>query len=558
MITLLIFSAVYSLVHTGLTPFSGTIYGGQYFVFRIFPQLVAGIVLIYAQSILSAMFRTMPFARLASDSFSDRDGAVFENLYLKSFLFPQLIGGWGVKFPILVTWLTAFTLPLQSSLFTVVYVDDAWKWATVQGVAWTLVVLYILLFASAVIGLFFWAGVDITGLLWDPRSLADIIVMISDSNIALDYMGTQLAGTRDRLRFALRRRRSDMLGYWTWKDGRPGLWYTLGNSLDRDEALPAAEDPAEQNIKIERDGGISYGAADPDAAEHQAQARYRYLPWCLRSNQLLYFIITAFVLLVALLVVSFLPSTQITGGFLPWLSAAPGPGAFSAADFLYSFLPSLLGLIMFLLFQALELSLRILQPWAALASVNGASAEETILADYAACVPIQSTIHALRNRHWRLAAMSFLSMLFLLLPVLGGGVFMALTQPDGEVRMFPNMPAYAIILALLLLYFIALVAMLPGRHAFRLPHAVTCLAEMISFLANDELLGDRAFKNCRSKPELLARLGVGRGPRESRPRWMLALGNSSTDRVLGVRRVRRFTERRIRKSQIRRRDGPRV
>ncbi len=59
-----------------------------------------------------------------------------------------------------------------------------------------------------------------------------------------------------------------------------------------------------------------------------AQVRFRYLPWCMRNNQMLYFIVTGVVLLVAVLVVSFVPSTDIRRGFPPGVPPAPVAGAF--------------------------------------------------------------------------------------------------------------------------------------------------------------------------------------------------------------------------------------
>ncbi|KAK3939414.1 hypothetical protein QBC46DRAFT_148630 [Diplogelasinospora grovesii] len=585
MIAALMFCAVYSELHGSLCNYVG-IYGGRYFLFRMLPQLLAAVLLLYSQLVMAAISRITPFVRLASEEREERAGSLFQDLYLRTFLWPRLAGTWDMWMPALATWLANFTLPLQSSLFTVVYVGDGvWRWATVQGVAWTLVALYLALLVSTAVVWRYWAGMQTTGLLWDPTCLADIIVMVSDTNTADDYRGTQMAGTRDGIRFALRRRADDKLGYWTWRDGRPGFWYAIGNTMENTSHVPfpdqltgkgmerfqAAKAPA---VVRGPDGG--YYAAEPDqidledAARSSQQARYRYLPWCLRDSQLLFFAAAAFVLLLALFLVSFLPSTRVTGGFLPLLSSAPGPGAFSPADFLYSFLPSLLGTVMFLLFQSLDMNLRILQPWAALSDPRrgGARAEHSLLADYAACAPIQSTLHALRNRHWRVAVTSFLSTLFVLIPILAGGMFMALTPRDGQVRMFPNVPAFAVVLTLLVLYFLALVSMLPARSAFRLPHAVTCLAEIISFLVNDDLLNDLTFKQViggaeeQGREAMLAKMGLHHGTPETQPRWVFGFGLNSelsgagvedTQNTLGVRQARKFTEKRkVRKSQIRR------
>ena len=548
MIAALIACAVSSQMKHGLTPYAGTIHGGQYFVFRMLPQLLAAVIFSYSQFVVTTMFRIRPFVLLASDDPGVREGALFQDLYPTTFLWPQLLGGWGTWLPILTTWLIGITLPLQSSLFTVILVDGAWVWATVQGVAWTLVALYVTLLAAMAIAMLSWSRITETGLLWDPRSIADTVVAISETNTAADYYGTQLAGTRDRLRFALRRRHGDRLGYWTWRDGRPEFWYGLGHWMgaEKSSAFPDNYERLSGNADREKGGSAAINR-DAEAASLSPEVRHRYLPWCMRSGQLGLSVLVFFVLLMILFIVSFRPSTRLTSGFLPMLPAAPTTEAFSPADFLYSFLPSLLGLLLYLFFQTLEISFRILQPWAALSNERGAEAGESLLADYASCAPFQGALHAAKNHHWRLAAVSLLSPLFLLLPVLAGGMFMALTRlEDGQVRMFPNVPALAILLTLLVLYLAALVSLLPRRRPFRLPHAVACLAEVVSFLANDDLLRDQAFKACRAREEMIAAIGLDGGVR-----W--AFGITPTDGMPGVSRARRrYTERRrVRKSQIR-------
>ncbi|KAK4125349.1 hypothetical protein N657DRAFT_655375 [Parathielavia appendiculata] len=578
MIAALILSAVYSHLHQGLREWE-TIYGGRYFLFRLLPQLMAAGILLYAQFLVTTVFRMLPFVRLASKIPAEREGALFQELY-PSFLWPRLVGPWNVWVPVLVTWLMNFTLSLQSSLFTVILVDGIWTWATVQGVAWTLVALYLALLISTVLVWRYWATLETTGLIWDPRSLADIASLVSETNTAEDYRGTQLARSRDGIRFALRRRTADRLCYWTWKDGRHGFWHTLGSPMDETNLIPVPDLTAGQRMQRLDEKHDQAALPDTDPAHHDIESthqRNRYLPFPLRTSQLLWHTLTGTILLLAIFIATFLPATRIAAGFPPKLSSAPQPGAFSPADFLYSFLPALLGTIAFLSFQPLDTHLRVLQPWAALSSdqVRGADAESSLLADYAACGPWgECTLRALRNGHWRVAVVSLLSGLFVLIPVLAGASFMALTvapaatddggggssSADGweeqEVRMFVNMPAYGILLGLLVLYVVGLAVLFPRRKAFRMPHAVTCLAEVVGYLVNSEIREEPAFKRCVSRQEMAGKLGFGSGsPAGMQSWWVFGFGETGGmgGGELGVRRVKRFTEkRRVRKSQIRR------
>lgn len=558
MIAGLIFSAVYSQQRTGLWDYVGSIYSGQYFLFRVVPAILGAVLLIYAQCTVVTMLRMRPFARLAANNKEARLDAIFDEMYPTSFLRPQIIGTWRIWVPNLITWLMNFTLPLQSCLFTVIYVDGKWRWATVQGVAWTLVALYLLLFIAIGIELSYWL-IGKTGLLWDPRSIADMAALIANSNTLADYRHTELLGRRDQLKRVLYKRRTDRLSYWGWADRERAddLWYGIGHQeewghptsefeITDEKGRPSSHDTRTHPKHSEE--ADPWGDVELEGTAMHPRVRYRHLPFCLKNCPLMVFIILGFFLLVALFVVSFLPSTRIMAGFLPLLSAAPVQGAFSAADFLYSFLPSLLGLFLYVAFQDLDIHLRILQPWGELSSppAGGAMPEASILADYAACYPLQASWHALRNRHWRVAIINLLSLLFVFLPILGGGMFLALTPEDNIVRVYPQVPLFSLVLALVVLYWLALVSLFPRRQAFRLPHGVTCLAEVISFVSNDDCVHDEAFQGMiRNKTTLVGKLGVDRRD-EDKPRWTLHTGGrGAEDERLGLRRVKRFTERAV-------------
>jgi hypothetical protein len=163
-------------------------------------------------------------------------------------------------------------------------------------------------------------------------------------------------------------------------------------------------------------------------------------------------------------------------------------------------------MILYLLFQPLDMSLRKLQPWEELGNPNGATASRSLLLDYAAALPFQCTWKALKVGHYRVAAMSGASLLFILLPVLAGGVFFPLTIQSSGVCMMPNLPSFYVTLTVLILYLIALVVLIPHRYQMRLPHAVDCPAEIFSFVYNSGILTDAAFRAPRTKQDLVMRL----------------------------------------------------
>ncbi|KAF4124489.1 Protein of unknown function (DUF3433), partial [Geosmithia morbida] len=545
MVACLITATLYSNSHDGLTPYSGTIYSGTYFLFRILPQLVAALILVYAQAVAITSQRILPFASMASEDARDRYLSLFRNLYPSSLLWPRGVssGPWQAAVFSVVSWLALFTVPLASSLFTCILDGEVWTWAPVRGIAWTLVGLYAVMAVAGAVLMAFWLR-RWTGLMWDPRSIADVVTLLNRSNTTDGYAAADGASTTRSLRDLLPSRWLDRLGYWrTDGDHTGSIWYGIGT--------PGTFGDREAHLVSELMGkrishNTSSSIASDDVPSTGAYARsYEHLPGFLRTGPILVFAATSGVLLVGLMVVSFLPQTQLDRGFLPKLSAKPvQPGAFSAANFLYSFVPSLLGIVLFLLIQSLDQAVRVVQPWAELTSPLGGVARKSILAEYAACChPLEATWRSARVGHWRVTVLSLVASLSVGIPVLAGGLFMALTTGSGRVRMFPNIPVYGVLLALLFLYVGSVTMMVPRRDGFRLPHAVTCIAGLVSLCTADELTRDAAFRSVRSRADLEARLGVDRDAdlREESV-WCFGVVPGRDEQRLSVRRLRRFTE----------------
>jgi len=425
---------------------------------------------------------------------------LFLGLFSRSLLYPNLDGAMPLKIANSFFWLSVFTIPLQSCLFSVIIVDDVWRWATVQAIAWTLVGVYIFIFVGAVItGLFFFRRT--TGLMWDPRSLADIIALLPRSNCLREYSGTDIMQNKEEIRHKLSQR-SDRLGYWRTPGSNQGLFYCIG-----EEGTSIRQYTLESG-RIEEKTGVQDRSMDVEKAAvlYNTNTRFRYLPWFLRDTFIVFWCVTAFIFLLAMFVVSFLPATALRKGFSPLVGVLPNAACFSPANFLYSFVPSLIGIFLYIFYQPLDMAIRKLQPWVELSKAEGTTADRSLLLDYPAALPFQCTITALRLGHYRVATTSSLSFLFIILPIAAGGLFFPLTVADGTVRMIPNLSALYVILAILILYLIGLLVLIPGRYSMQLPHGVDCLAEILSFLWSSQVLDDAAFRAPRSKVDLVTRL----------------------------------------------------
>ncbi|TAQ88573.1 hypothetical protein B7494_g3114 [Chlorociboria aeruginascens] len=380
------------------------------------------------------------------------------------------------------------------------YLEGVWMWSVVEGVCWTLIALYVLvLIAIDVVGIWFFRRS--TGLIWDPTSLADVIALLPKSNSLKDYPGTDIM-TKEEIRKKLRLR-SDRLGYWRTPRRAQGVFYCLGEegASTRRYTLDSGRVSEKSDVDIFQPSDIEHASK-----LYSSKTRYRYLVWYLRDTFVILWSVAAFVLLLALIVVSFLPSTAIRHGFPPLVQSGPNSKGFSPANFLYSFVPSLLGMLLFLWFQPIDMAFRQLQPWVELSKQEGSSADKSLLLDYTAALPLECTVTALKKGHYRVAVLTMLSLLFIVLPILSGGLFFPLTTSTDEVRMIPNLPTFYILLTLLVLYLLALLFIIPSRHQMHLPHSIDNLAEIISFLHGSGILDDAAFRAPRTKRDMVTRL----------------------------------------------------
>ncbi|KAF2839159.1 hypothetical protein M501DRAFT_1003713 [Patellaria atrata CBS 101060] len=530
MLAALIFCAIYSDTKDtddglwGYTSFGD----GRYFVFQYLPTLIGVLFLLWLIQIQIAVQRMSVFMGISSTSETARLGAPYLKLYPTQFLFPNLQHFrrgqplLGVFF--LFSWLFNFTVPLLGGAFNIRYVrgSSSWKWVGVEGVLWVIVVFYIL----EVIGLILVLITVITkpsGLKWDARSLADIAVMIEKSNIINNFSGSEImpdtSVTQERV--PIGQRSAYRLGYWTARRNTRDVFYAIGE----EGARPRSYDIRGNKI---RDVGYEKEGTDLEAGGEiiglrSASARRRHLPWFLRDTFVVAWIVIALVLFIALLVVSFV-NNAVRDGFLPDVNAYADSDGFSPSNFLYSFLPALLGLILFLLYQPLDFAFRRLTPFARLSSPSGAAADESLLLDYPYRQPISISLAAVSAGDWRVCILSFQALINAVLPVLAGGVFWTQWYPSntpdsnadataatsntsgGTTRVAAQPAAFYALCVFLALYALSLFAVAPQRKVLALPHPAMTLTDIVSWLYQSRMLTQRAFHNPATKEELVTRL----------------------------------------------------
>ncbi|OKL62779.1 hypothetical protein UA08_01859 [Talaromyces atroroseus] len=516
MIAGVVFSNVWSQRHDGIWDWDG-VGTSRYFVAQFLPQLLAGLIVLWNLVLQAAIYRVMPFCIMASER--QKAGAL-QNLPIlaRNHLLPDFAhfryGEPLVAVGLLAMWLTDFfTMPLISCLFQAKYytINDqgTWRWTTSQVVGWVVVGLYALLVIA--LGLVMARFVrSWTGLLWDPISHADLIPLIQRSNILRDFEGSETSvSVRDMLPL-----RTLRLGYWRLMD-KEDIFYGIGEEYASGD-MPAPASPTRNEKRpVTRSDPVFEDLEQQsflrnesfERTLHSPFIRFRWTTWFLRDFAIIAWIIIVLGLFIAFVVVSFVHEA-ISQGFLPLVPTLASANGFSASNFLFSFIPGLIGNFLFLAWQPIDVYMRALQPFAAMSSPEGAIAERSLLLSYPACLPFEVTFLAFVAKHYKVAYISLMSLLFLAIPILSGGVFIALWYPvQSEVRIAADLPAFYVLVAFCGLYALSYLVIWPRRHRY-LPHDVSTLADLISFLYQSPLLYDQVLREPRTKTDLVTRLVV--------------------------------------------------
>lgn len=511
MVAALIYCAVWPARHIGLAGYDG-VGTTRYFIFQYLPQLLGSVVVIWLLIIQCAIQRTFPFAALASGHGGENSGILYDAKLIRSrFLLPDfgffrhremLLGLSSVIF-----WLALFTVPLQSCLFQTRYymANDSWRWTTEIEVAWTLIVIYIIL-ATALALVLFRFNYHHTGLRWDPTSLADIMVMFHRSNLLPDFERSEIEYPVSRLPKTLR------LGYWKASKPVRETFYCVGDenapirrySLERGGKLRPVQ--VSQNEDLEAQRPIKASTFDSLQSDIYVPAiRYGWIPWFLKETFVLAWIVIAITMMLAFVAISF-ANQAVQNGFLPLLPAPTTKHGFSPADFLYSFLPSFIGMILYLGWQPIDAYFRAIQPYASLTEEGGSLAERSLLLEYSACLPFEVTIKALANRHYKVAWVSFIGIMSITLPILAGGVFTAQFVPGAQnVFVAASMPGFKALVVFVIIYALSFVIIWPTKKRY-LPHDIRTLGQIISFLYQSPLLVEPTFRDPKSKVDLVTKL----------------------------------------------------
>lgn len=514
MIAALIFNLIFVHGNHGLYDYDGNA-SPRYFVFKYLPQLLGLLLIVWLFVIEAAVYRALPYFCMAP---GHRNNAVLHGMRIlpANFMLPDFtffrVGERLLGIVFVMFWLISITIPLLSCLFQTQWITNdgpaRFRWTVVRGVGWTLVALYILLSAGVSFCLIRFRSRN-SSLLWDPCSIADLLCLFRRSNVVSDFEQAEVSPQPNESMPPKVLR----LGFWTTSE-RSDVFHGVGEEYapikrlsfppNQQKEKLAAEPPYRDETRDVEAQRLSYGSAFARNV-HSPFVRYRWVPWFLRDSAVLAWIIAAILLVIALLVVSFV-NRAVQDGFNPLLPSLTNTAGFSPANFLYSFVPSLLGMILFLAWQPIDIYYRSVQPLSNLSRPTGAEAQHSLLLSYTAQTPFGVVVRATINGDYKLAYITFIGLLSLLIPVLAGGVFTArFYESESRVRMVASMPGYIALCVFVTIYALSFLVVWPTRKRY-LPHNVNTIAGLMSWLYASPLLDDGMVQNVRTKSDLTQRL----------------------------------------------------
>lgn len=199
-----------------------------YFFVQIFPAVIGTITASFLHGITMNLSRLAPFMRCAAPSGSTAGRTILREYFPD----PSIRDAFGAKnYTLIFAWilfiLGNFILGFKASLLNT-DMTDGYREAIVSTWAlYPLIAIYSLVALFMLVVIIRMRAAGSTGLLWDPVSLADHLVLFRHSNILKHFERTDMA-TRESM-FKVLREIPLKLGYWKWTEGNATrYWHGFG------------------------------------------------------------------------------------------------------------------------------------------------------------------------------------------------------------------------------------------------------------------------------------------------------------------------------------------
>ena len=215
-----------------LIPVNNVSFSSQYgyFSIQILPPLIGTITASLWRAITVTVSRISPYIASASNdpiAYKWRNSAQ-RTILARYFPIPDIIdmirNGNGLLIFTYILWVLSNTvLAFKAVLLNTTNYNDYWKATVTFPALLALLTVYLLLITGLIALMWHLWGIQ-TGLLWDPVSIADHLVLFRDSNFLAEFDGTE-ATSLDSLRERFQNSHF-RLGY--WDRGSLGIWHGFG------------------------------------------------------------------------------------------------------------------------------------------------------------------------------------------------------------------------------------------------------------------------------------------------------------------------------------------
>ncbi|KAH6874582.1 hypothetical protein B0T10DRAFT_586201 [Thelonectria olida] len=345
-------------------------------------------------------------------------------------------------------------------------------------VPWALVTL-LALYATIsfyIVAVYFFLRGRVTGLRWDPVSIADQLVLFRHSEFLLDFEGTSLASRKaidDVLRDLQLR-----VGYW-----RKGSAYWHGFDLvdNRSETGHDIQDETASTNSTERPMSSSRSGI-PLTAEQISYFRYSSASKAIHPSVVWSFTTLTFILLAGALVMIVFGSVQDRRYRFDWHFSS------DVAVVLFAFILTFMFCLYTDFWQTLAGFTALTEPFIHLSNETGTyprNAERTLLLNYTSLSPLVTVHTAFGMGHWKVVRTTIMARLQRLLPIVVAGSFTI--YETGTLVISP--PLFAIICLWLLVYLVWIpLESLSCEDSRYLPRNFCSVADLLSWTYSSSLL----------------------------------------------------------------------
>ncbi|KAF2134693.1 hypothetical protein P153DRAFT_392017 [Dothidotthia symphoricarpi CBS 119687] len=441
----------------------------SYLAIQILPPVLGTITASLWHAIAVNLSRMTPFMLAAEPEGSAFGktilGAYFPGLSLRN----AIANGNGLlAFVWILEIISATILSFKSSLLNTANYDDYVEAVVTPWALYSLIVIYALM--CVLMGILTCRLYDlVTGLRWEPASIADHLALFRHSDFLDKFEGTDTAE-------------------------RDSLWDRLQNDhlklgrIQATKAIPAPSDSDGQEQQPQRTGvqGTQKASQPPATKKFSlrdiADTRYRSVALNMEHWMAYIWISLTLTLLAA----------SITGLAIGLVGGQTTSMSYNWATVVFQFIPAFSVSLYTWFWQDVDLFARSTQPFRGMSSPKPAS--ENLLLDYNTLPPFVVTFVALKNGHKRIAWTSVVAIVQRLLPVLTAGSTTVVPGDESGSIVYASMPLFICITIWLALYCFLIPLEVFGRklpqHYVKrhLPRSYSSISDLISWAYASKLL----------------------------------------------------------------------